>query len=33
MAKALAREKKRHVRKLRVRDWIGGTPHLKSPQA
>jgi hypothetical protein len=32
-AKALSREKKRHARKLRVRDWIGGTPHLKSPQA
>jgi hypothetical protein len=32
MTKALARERKRHTRKLRVRDWIGGTPDLKSPQ-
>jgi hypothetical protein len=32
MAKALVREEKRHARKLRVRDWIGGTPTLRSPQ-
>jgi lysyl-tRNA synthetase class 2 len=33
MAKALARDVKREARKTRVRDLLGGTPHLKSPQA
>jgi hypothetical protein len=33
MAKALARDVKRQSRKTRVRDFLGGTPHLKSPQA
>lgn len=32
LAKARAREEKRKRRKLRIRDWIGGEPHLKSPQ-
>jgi hypothetical protein len=32
MAKALARDVKRQARKTRVRDFLGGTPHLKSPQ-
>ena len=33
MAKALSRDVKREARKKRVRDFLGGTPHLKSPQA
>lgn len=33
MAKALARDVKRQARKTRIRDFLGGTPHLKSPQA
>ena len=33
MAKAVARDVKRRVRKTRVRDFLGGTPTLKSPQA
>src|SRR5262249_36772256 len=33
MAKALTRDVKREARKTRVRDLLGGTPHLKSPQA
>jgi len=33
MAKAVARDVKRSARKTRVRDFLGGTPHLKSPQA
>ena len=33
MAKALTRDVKRQARKTRVRDFLGGTPHLKSPQA
>jgi len=32
MTKALAREEKRSARKLRLRNWIGGTPDLKSSQ-
>src|SRR6266542_7579 len=32
MAKAVARDVKRSARKTRVRDFLGGTPHLKSPQ-
>jgi len=33
MAKALARDVKRRARKTRVRDFLGGTPHLKPPEA
>jgi hypothetical protein len=33
MAKALARDVKRQARKTRIRDFLGGTPHLKSPEA
>jgi hypothetical protein len=33
MAKALSRDIKRNARKTRVRDFLGGSPHLKSPQA
>ncbi len=33
MTKAVARDVKRRARKTRVRDFLGGTPHLKSPQA
>lgn len=33
MTKALARDVKRQARKTRVRDVLGGAPHLKSPQA
>jgi hypothetical protein len=33
MAKAMARDVKRQARKTRIRDFLGGTPHLKSPQA
>jgi hypothetical protein len=33
MAKALSRDVKRQARKTRVRDLVGGTPHLKTPQA
>jgi hypothetical protein len=33
MAKAVTRDVKRQARKTRVRDFLGGTPHLKSPQA
>ena len=33
MAKARARDVKREARKTRVRDFLGGVPHLKSPQA
>jgi hypothetical protein len=32
MGKALARDVKRQARKTRVRDFLGGTPHVKSPQ-
>jgi hypothetical protein len=32
MAKALGRDAKREARKTRVRNWIGGSPHLDSPQ-
>ena len=33
MAKALCRDVKRDARKTRVRDVLGGTPHLKPPEA
>jgi hypothetical protein len=33
MAKAVARDVKREARKTRVRDLLGGTPELKSPEA
>jgi hypothetical protein len=33
MTKALARDVKRNARKTRVRDILGGTPHLKPPEA
>jgi hypothetical protein len=33
MAKAIARDVKREARKTRVRDVLGGTPTLKSPEA
>jgi len=33
MAKAVVRDVKRQARKTRVRDFLGGAPHLKSPQA
>lgn len=33
MAKALSRDVKRRARKTRFRDFLGGTPHLKSPEA
>jgi hypothetical protein len=33
MAKALSRDIKRQARKTRVRDFLGGAPDLKSPQA
>jgi hypothetical protein len=33
MAKALSRDVKRDARKTRVRDVLGGTPHLKPPEA
>jgi hypothetical protein len=33
MAKAMARDVKREARKTRVRDFLGGTPTLKSPEA
>jgi hypothetical protein len=33
MTKAVARDVKRQVRKTRVRDFLGGTPHLKPPEA
>lgn len=33
MTRALVREEKRSARKLRVRNWIGGTPDPKSPPA
>jgi hypothetical protein len=33
MTKALARDVKRQARKTRIRDFLGGTPHLKSPEA
>jgi hypothetical protein len=33
MAKAIARDVKREARKTRVRDFLGGAPTLKSPEA
>ena len=33
MAKAVARDVKREARKTRVRDFLGGAPSLKSPEA
>jgi hypothetical protein len=33
MAKALSRDVKRQARKTRIRDFLGGTPTLKSPEA
>lgn len=32
MARAIARDTKREARKIRVRDFLGGAPTLKSPQ-
>jgi hypothetical protein len=33
MAKAVSREVKRQARKTRVRDFLGGAPHLDSPHS
>jgi hypothetical protein len=33
MAKAVARDVKREALKTRVRDFLGGAPSLKSPEA